>query len=35
LHGCQEKGDENLLRGRTEKDFEAGEKIVSNLKLEI
>jgi len=34
-HGCQEKGVENLLLGRTEKDFEAGEKIVSNLKLEI
>ena len=27
--------DENLLCGRTEKDFEAGEKIVSNLKYEI
>jgi hypothetical protein len=35
LHGCQEKGDENLLLGRTEKVFEGGEKIVSNLKLEI
>jgi len=35
LPGYQEKGDENLLRGRTEKDFEAGEKIVSNLKYEI
>ena len=34
-HGCQEKTHQNLLCGRTEKDFEGGEKIVSNLKLEI
>ena len=34
-HGCQEKGDENLLLGRTEKVFEGGEKIVSNVNLKI
>ena len=34
-HGCQEKGDENLLRRRTVKDFEVQSEKISKIKYEI